>query len=52
MDIRSDKDTKFTSDFQTQVFKKLETILSMSSIDHPRYDGQIEWGNHIFEDML
>ena len=35
MDIVSDRDSKFTSDFWTQVFKKLETTLSMSSADHP-----------------
>ena len=34
MDIISDRDSKFTSDFWTQVFKKVETHLSMSSTDH------------------
>ena len=42
MDIVSDRDPKFTSDFWTQVFKKLETTLSMSSTDHPQSDGQTE----------
>ena len=42
MDIGSDRDSKFTSDFWTQVFKKLETPLSMSSADHPQSDGQTE----------
>ena len=40
MDIVSDRDPKFTNNFSTQVFKKLETTLSMSSMDHPQYDGQ------------
>ena len=39
MVIVSDRDPKFTSDFWTQVFKKLETTLSMSSTDHPQSDG-------------
>ena len=42
MDIVSDRDSKFTSDFWTHVFKKLETTLSMSSADHPQSDGQTE----------
>ena len=41
-DIVSDRDPKFTSDFWTQVFRKLETTLSMSSTDHPQSDGQTE----------
>ena len=52
MDIVSDRDPKFTSDFWTQVFKKLETTLSMSSTDHPQFDGQTERVNQIIEDML
>ena len=52
MDIVSDRDPKFTSDFWTQVFKKLETTLSMSSTDHPQSDGQTERVNQIIEDML
>ena len=52
MDIVSDRDSKFTSDFWTQVFKKLETTLSMSSADHPQSDGQTERVNQIIEDML
>ena len=42
MDIVSDRDPTFTSDFWMQVFKKLETTLSMSSTDHSQSDGQIE----------
>ena len=40
MDIVSDRGSKFTSVFWTHVFKKVETTLSMSSIDHPQSDGQ------------
>ena len=36
MDIVSDQDPKFTGDFWTQVFKKLQTTLSMSSMNHPQ----------------
>ena len=39
MDIVIVRDTKFRSDFWMQVFKKLENTLSMSSINHPQYDG-------------
>ena len=52
MDIMRDRDPKFTSDFWKQVFKKLETTLSMSSMNHPQSDGQIERVNQIIEDML
>ena len=46
MDIVSDHDPEITSDFWTQVFKKLQTTLSMSSTNHPQYDGQTERVNH------
>ena len=52
MDIMSDQHPKFTSDFWMEVFKKLETTLSMSSTDHPQSDGQTERVNQIIEDML
>ena len=48
----SDRDPKFTSDFWTQVFKKLKTTLSMSSTDHPQSYGHTELVNQIIEDML
>ena len=35
-----------------QVFKKLETTLSMSYTDHSQSDGQIEQVSQIIEDML
>ena len=47
MDIVSDRDSKFTSQFWSEVFKKLETTLSMSSADHPQSDGQTERVNQI-----
>ena len=43
MEIVSNRDPKFTSDFWTQVFKKLETTLSMSSMNHPQSDGQTNY---------
>ena len=39
MDIVSDRDSKFIGAFWTQVYKKLETTLSMSSMDRPQSDG-------------
>mgnify|MGYP000049383193 CR=1 FL=1 len=52
MDIVNERDIKFTSNFSTQVFKKLETILTMNFTDHPQFDGQTEGVNQIIEDML
>ena len=52
MDIVSGQDPKFTSEFWTQVFKKLETTLSMSSMDHPQFDGQTKRVNQIIKDRL
>ena len=52
MDIISDRDSKFTCDFWTQVFKKIETQLSMSTVDHPQSDGQTKGVNQTIEDML
>ncbi|XP_024521878.1 uncharacterized protein LOC112343134 [Selaginella moellendorffii] len=51
-DIVSDRDPKFTSKFWQMVFEKLETKLSMSSGEHPQFDGQIECMNQLLEDML
>ena len=52
MDIFNDRDSKFTSDFWTQVFKKLETTFSMSSTDHLQSDAQTERVNQIIENVL
>ena len=49
MDIVRDPDPKFTSDFWKKVFKKLETTLSMSSMDYPQADGQAERVNSFIE---
>lgn len=51
-DIVSDRDRKFNSHFWREVFKKLDTTLSMSTTDHPESDGQTERVNQILEDML
>ena len=51
MDIVSDRGPKSIINFWTQVFKKLETTLSMSSTDHPQSDGQTERVNQIIEDV-
>ena len=50
--IVSDRDRKFDSHFWREVFKKLETTLSMSTADHPQSDGQTERVNQVLEDML
>ena len=52
MDVASDQNSKFTNDFWTHVFKKLETNLSMSSLNHSQSDGQNERVNQIIEDIL
>lgn len=41
-DIVSDRDRKFNSHFWREVFKKLDTTLSMSTADRPESDGQTE----------
>ena len=51
-DIVTDQDSKSTRDFWTQVFRKLENTLSMSSTDHSQLDGQTKWVNQIIVDML
>ena len=52
MEIVSDRDSKFTSTFWSEVMQKLQTTLSLSSSDHPQSDGQTERVNQILEDML
>ena len=51
-DIVSDRDRNFDSHFWREVFKKLDTTLSMSTADHPQSDGQTERVNQVLEDML
>ena len=48
----SDRDRKFDSHFWREIFKKLDTTLSMSMVDHPQFDGQMERVNQVLEDML
>ena len=51
-DVVCDRDSKFTSNFWVWVFKKLDTILSTSSLYHPQSNGQIERVNEIIEDIF
>ena len=50
IDIVFDRDRKFKSHFWREVFKKLDTTLSMSTADHPQFDGQMERVNPVLED--
>ena len=38
--------------FGEHVFKRLDTMLNLSTTDHPQTDGQIEHVNQVLEDML
>ena len=49
--IISDQDRKFDSHFWREVFKNLDTTLSMSRTDHSQFDGQSKRVNQVFEDM-
>ena len=50
--IISDRDQKFNSHFWRAVFKRLDTMLNLSTADHPQTDGQTERVNQVLEDML
>ena len=50
--IISDRDSKFTGNFQKSLFKGLDTTLNFSTSFHPQMDGQAERVNQILEDML
>ena len=50
--IVSDRDPKFTSDFWTALFKKLDVKLAMSTSDHPQSNGQTERANGAVVQML
>ena len=52
MDIVSDRDSIFISNFGMKVFKKLETTWSMRSLNHPQSDGYAKRVNKIIADML
>ncbi|KAL0461173.1 UNVERIFIED_CONTAM: Transposon Ty3-I Gag-Pol polyprotein [Sesamum latifolium] len=51
-DIVSDRDSRFTSVFWTELFKILGSKLSMSSSYHPQSDGQTERFNSMLEEYL
>ncbi|KAL0451422.1 UNVERIFIED_CONTAM: hypothetical protein Slati_1120300 [Sesamum latifolium] len=51
-DIVSDRDSRFTSVFWTELFKILGSKPSMSSSYHPQSDGQTERFNSILEEYL
>ena len=50
--IISDRDQKFNSHFWRAVFQRLDTMLNLSTADHPQTDGQTERVNQVLEDML
>ena len=50
--IISDRDPRFTSSFWSELWKRLGTLLAMSTAYHPQSDGQTERANRTIEDML
>src|SRR5207248_10849804 len=52
LDIVSDHDPKFTSNFWKAVMKKLDIHLDMSMAFHPQTDGQSEALNQVLEQYL
>ncbi|KAK3041025.1 hypothetical protein RJ639_026737 [Escallonia herrerae] len=51
-DIVSDRDSRFTENFWTELFKLFGSQLSMSSSYHPESDGQTERFNSMLEEYL
>jgi hypothetical protein len=51
-DIVSDRDSRFTGNFWTELFRLLGSKLSMSSSAHPESDGQTERFNGMVEEYL
>ncbi|KAL0402123.1 UNVERIFIED_CONTAM: Transposon Tf2-12 polyprotein [Sesamum latifolium] len=51
-DIVSDRDSRFTGVFWTELFKILGSKLSMSTSYHPQFDGQTERFNSMLEEYL
>ncbi|KAL2240912.1 UNVERIFIED_CONTAM: Transposon Tf2-11 polyprotein [Sesamum indicum] len=51
-DIVSDRDSRFTGVFRTELFKLLGSTRSMSSSYHPQSDGQTKRFNSTLEDYL
>ena len=52
LDIVSDRDTRFTSNFWAAVMKKLDMKLNMSTAFYPQTDGQSEILNQILKQYL
>lgn len=52
LDIVSDRDSRFTSEFWTMVCKLLNVKQNMSTAFHPRTDGQTERVNRTLEEVL
>ena len=50
--IVSDRDQKFNRHFWGAVFKRLDTMLNMSTANHPQTNGQIERVNQVLKGML
>ena len=50
--IVSDRNRKFNSQFWQTIFTKLDTKLNLSTIDHPKCDGQTKRVNQVLEDIL
>jgi len=50
--IISDHNRKFDSNFWRAIFKRLNTMLNLSTVDHPQTHGQTEPVNQLLEDML
>ena len=50
--IISDRNQKFTSHFWRVVFRRLDTMPNLSTVDHPQTDGKTERLNQVLEDML
>jgi hypothetical protein len=50
--IVSDRDTRFTAGFWSNLFRLLGTRLEMATKDHPETDGQTERANRVIEDIL
>ncbi len=51
-DIVSDRDSKFTSMFWSQVCKRMDIQQCMSTAYHPQSDGQTERMNRVLQEML
>ena len=51
-ELVSDRDTRFTSAFWTEVCQLMQIKRSMSTAYHPQSDGQTERMNRVLEDML